>query len=284
MIRDAMTLASGEHPDLNALNTRMIVIGGKPVDLTKVEGNVVFDPMQTPDGQAMTPTAIGQAMVGADAARAADSYASAGAHNAAAARSRAGIGADKAANYELLPDQSGQLVRVNKLTGQAAPIMVDGSDAEGPPIARALMSGGKGHGSGSSPALTSEEIKAMFGGPMGVDAAKYTKFLQYMKNNGITDARQAALNYSTDMHGVQSGSSTGVPVAPPAPSRLDSIKQALGLGGSAPVPPGVPAVIDPAKQATAQDAARPVTQADYNNLASGTLYLDPDDGQIRRKK
>jgi hypothetical protein len=63
-IGDAMDIARDPAGDMNALNRRMIVIGGKPVHLTKVEGQNVLDPYVTPDTQTVSPTDIGEAMIG----------------------------------------------------------------------------------------------------------------------------------------------------------------------------------------------------------------------------
>jgi len=82
---DAMTAARAPDADLNALNRQMIVIGGKPVDLTKIEGQNVINPQVTPDAQTVLPTDIGAAMQAQHEASAAHQRAGANAENALAA-------------------------------------------------------------------------------------------------------------------------------------------------------------------------------------------------------
>lgn len=68
--RDAMAAAVDPGTSLDSLNRRMIVIGGKPVDLTKVQGHNVINPMVSPDAQTVSPTEIGLASIMAKGAQA----------------------------------------------------------------------------------------------------------------------------------------------------------------------------------------------------------------------
>lgn len=114
--------------DMNAANANLFGVANGPQKLSAVEGGVELNPLATPDQNSFTPTALGNAQIAADFARA-------GASNAAAARSRAGISADKAGNYETIEDDDGNLVSHNKLTGVVAPIV----NGDGSP----LKKGGK---------------------------------------------------------------------------------------------------------------------------------------------
>lgn len=89
---DAMTAATDPNVSLDSLNRRMIVIDGKPVTLSKVQGDVAFNPMVSPGEQMMTPTEIGLADIMAKGARADASNASAVAAHARARNSDAMAG------------------------------------------------------------------------------------------------------------------------------------------------------------------------------------------------
>lgn len=158
----ALQNAISPTPDLNQLNRVLAVYNGKPVDLTNVQGGTLVSQFVTPDQQQAlggnVPTAVGQseiakAMAGAEAekARAAASYAS-------AARQRAGIGADKASNYDIVTDNEGNAVRVNKLDPtDAQPVMIGGQ-----PLGMQPRGGGGGGGKTiPSPAT----LKQVFGEP-----------------------------------------------------------------------------------------------------------------------
>jgi len=105
--------------DYNAANANLFGTANGPQALSKVEDGVTLNPLVTPDQNSFTPTDIGQAMIGADNARAAASYAS-------AARQRAGIASDKAANHDVIDTGDG-LVDYNKLTGEVKPVSMDGN-------------------------------------------------------------------------------------------------------------------------------------------------------------
>lgn len=95
--------------NMNEANANLFGVANGPQKLSAVEGGVTLNPLATPDQNDFTPTDVGQAMIGADNARAAASYAS-------AARQKAGIAADRAGNYETIDTGEGGLVRHNKLT------------------------------------------------------------------------------------------------------------------------------------------------------------------------
>jgi hypothetical protein len=70
---DAMAAALNPGVDLDSLNRRLMVINGKPVDLTHVADGVAYNPMMGPHSQTINPTQIGLAEImlrGAQAAQA----------------------------------------------------------------------------------------------------------------------------------------------------------------------------------------------------------------------
>lgn len=170
----AMGIARNPHGDLNELNRMMLVIGGKPTDLTTIRDHTVFNPLETPDSQPLTTNELGQAMIGLDQARQATERAHQGAYGAQARASDA------------LAD-----VRRGKVSGMEP----DGESVK-------------------PSALTKTEIEALFGNENGgVDPSAYRSFLAFQHRNAETDQRFrnahfAAQAYATDMHGIESGAGT----------------------------------------------------------------------------
>lgn len=75
--------------DLNLLNRYLAAQEGKTVDLTQVQGNTVINPFATPASQGtLAATPLGEAMIGAQEASAAQRYAAAGANEALEERRR----------------------------------------------------------------------------------------------------------------------------------------------------------------------------------------------------
>lgn len=60
---DAMAAALNPSTDLDSLNRRLMVIGGKPVDLTHVADGVAYNPMLDPHSQTIDPTQVGLAEI-----------------------------------------------------------------------------------------------------------------------------------------------------------------------------------------------------------------------------
>jgi hypothetical protein len=87
--QQAWQTAHGEHPDLNTLNRELMVIDGKPQQLTKIEDNTVLNPMTTPDTQNLQTTELGRAIIGAKGAEANSANTAATLHNAEAESARA---------------------------------------------------------------------------------------------------------------------------------------------------------------------------------------------------
>lgn len=95
------------------MNRNIAVSAGKPLKLSATNGGITTtNPYTSP---VVAPNALGDAAIQARQAAAVASYAS-------AVRQRAGIGADKAGNYALETDAGGNMVRVNKLTGEVSPL------------------------------------------------------------------------------------------------------------------------------------------------------------------
>lgn len=276
---DAMTLARDPNSDQNLLNREMTVIGGKPVDLTKIEGNMVLNPTVTPDSQHINPTALGDAMIGAEHALSGQRNASAEASHALAAK-REGL-------PQLTDDDLGELM------SQATAMANEGGPGAHQAEADAWLQeqvaqrgGTPGAGAVKATGLTDGQIKAMFGG----DAKEYRKFLAYQHRNAqkdprFNDARYAARAYAAgDMSDVEGGATTTAapppsPVEPSLGSRMmDAITNLTGGGEAA------PAHVNPTEQLSGSDAARPKSKADYDALPSGALYIDPGDGQLRKKR
>lgn len=65
-LRDIRTQAldAADRGDLNRENSLLGVMNGKPMTLSRVEGNVELNPSRTPEGQPFTPTSIGEALIG----------------------------------------------------------------------------------------------------------------------------------------------------------------------------------------------------------------------------
>lgn len=297
--------AVGANPDLNLMNRELAVIHGQPVDLSSIQGNTLMSKFVTPDEQAAlggnVPTAIGQSEIakamagaGAENARAAASYAS-------AARQRAGIGADKAANYELLPDEQGNLIRVNKLTGQSAAI----TDEGGAPI-HAAPKGGAGGGGKTIPGPAT--LKQVFGEPkVGGQPNEQTQdFLSWQAlqaqddpryNNGEYALQQYLLKASGGQHAENATASDAEALG--LSNAVQNRANATGRPqkdetGNAVVPLATTSAIGKAMTASKPGAASapsapaddgmaaPTTQAEYDKLPQGTPYRDPN-GVVRIK-
>jgi hypothetical protein len=282
---DAMSAARAPNADMNAVNRMLMVMSGKPADLTKIEDHTVLNPLQTPDAQHLTTDDLGQAMVGAE-------HALAGQRNASADASRA-LATKRGGGSTLTDDD------LQSLMTQAGEMA--NSDGPGSHQAEAdawLQQQVAARGGTSAPkevkptALTSAEIKALFGTDTGsVDGTAYRGFLAYQNEKSkqdprFRDARFASQQYAQDMHGITAGSATtatGAPSAPVEPGLGSRLMSAL-TGGSTSAAPAPAAPVNPADQHTASDAAQPKSKADYDALPSGALYVDPSDGNVRRKR
>lgn len=80
--RDAMAAAVDPSVGQDSLNRRLMVLAGKPVELTHVTDGVAFNPMATPDSQTIGATPVGLAEMMLKGAQAHAADASAGEHAA----------------------------------------------------------------------------------------------------------------------------------------------------------------------------------------------------------
>lgn len=258
--------------DQNMLNRELAVLHGQPVTLSAVQGGVSLNPQVTPDQNAFTPTDIGQALIGADNARANASNAAAGASSASAARQYAGIGADKAANYDIETDGSGHTIRINKLTGEVTPLTM----ADGSPLTAALK--GK---AGASEKVAPSVYTGVFGGTSatGKPNAKMQEFMAYRALHpemGESEALQSFELADTNVPNGNFGSASNMAQAlsqPSAPASAD------------PTQPGIPSSAGAASKPKASSGpAMPKTQAEFDALPSGTKFINPANGQLMVKK
>jgi hypothetical protein len=310
-LMEAMEQAQQGGAGIAQLNPQLAIFNGKPVETSRVEGNTLLDPYETPAGQAAVggnvPTSLGQAMIGTQGAAATADMARAGASNAQAQRTLAGIGADKAGNYDIVTDNQGNAVRVNKLNpADAQPVMIAGQ-----PLA--MQPKGAGAGGGSIlPSAT--DMKQALGEPKvgGQPNADVQDFLawQALKSqddpaykNGQYALQQYVLSKSGDTmaknqtQGIAQAmgltnvaqnraNATGQPVtdgdgqvvATPTNTGAADIASAMAAA-----PPGGSGTAGAASKAPAAPTiAAPTTQSQYDALPKGTTYRDTD-GSIRVK-
>lgn len=171
--------------NIAALNPELAALHGEPVKTSSVEGNTLINPYALPNQQAAqggnVPTAVGQSDMARALAEAGQANAGAERNRAEAARAYAGIGADKAANYELVTDQStGNTVEVNKLTHEVIPVTG--------PNGQPFVMGQKGGGMGASTPKP-EELEQAFGKPTygGKPNPRYAEFKTYQALHAQTD-------------------------------------------------------------------------------------------------
>lgn len=289
--------------DMNAANANLFGVANGPQKLSAVEGGVTLNPLATPDKNSFTPTALGNAQIAADFARA-------GASNASAARSRAGISADKAGNYETIEDDDGNLVSHNKLTGAVAPILT----GDGAP----LKKGGKVTPSAApanvSQSILGSELNAA-GLPVTNPEANQT-FLAWQARQSATDPNYKNGEYALSQYALQqpagallagrdeNGKISTQPVVPAGISQefADAIanKPSAPVGGvtqatgASPVAQG--GSVDPSSQvrdpgpvdtgtpsSVATSAVKVSSKEQRDALPDGTTYVAPD-GTVRIKR
>lgn len=113
------------------LNPLLAVFNGKPVEVSTVKDGVSYNAYATPDQNTFTPTQVGLAEIMQKGAQAEASRASAANSYASAAKTRGEmgsggpvVGGGRAADWSIQQDRDGNVLRVNKITGQALPVMV----------------------------------------------------------------------------------------------------------------------------------------------------------------
>jgi hypothetical protein len=260
--KDAMTAALDPSSSLDSLNRRMIVIGGKPVDLSKVADGVSYDPMQTPGAQTINPTQIGLADMMFKGAQANASNAQAGAD---AARAR-----ESDAHTSLYNTQTAA-GGFNPHTGS------DGKDAL-PPI------------SSLGAVLGQSYDKAT--GQVSIPPAKMQQFLAWKAQKSATDPRYKNGAYALEHYASEAPIGTGINDSPAAIGATSLTDMLGGAGGKPAIAPPADPIAAPAPtlQATGKAPAKnadgaytPASKAEFDALPSGALFVNPADGQLRRK-
>ncbi len=204
----AWNLAQDPNADLNHLNRDMIVIGGKPVALTRVSDGTAYNAMVAPNSpqQSMAPTAVGAADIMLRGAQAGAANASAGKSNAEAARATAGIGTDK---MHIVDGPNGPMV-VNLRNPSAAAIPVTGPD--GKPIGNKASTGGI-----TAPTATDfQSIGAVNPITGKVDPAKAQAFMAWQSQQSATDPQMANTAYALRKFSALQRAPVGTPGAPGA--------------------------------------------------------------------
>jgi hypothetical protein len=280
----AWSAATAPNADMNAVNRMLAVMAGKPVDLTKIEGNTVVNPTVTPDQQALATTDLGRAMIGAQNALAAQRNAGARANDALAGKREDGDGGIDDETMQSLMAQASTMANIG---GPGA--NQDAADAW--LRDQVAVHGGFGKtGKAGGGDLTKTEIDALFGSPDGgLNQGEYRSFLRYQHQQAQRDPRFASSRFAArawvtnNMGGATGGADTTAPVpgAAVAPGLGSRLMDALtgAVSGGAPSGP-----VDPGSQTTASDAVRPRSQQEFDALAPGTLFVNPADGRLMRKK
>lgn len=281
---------------ISQLNPGLAILGGKPVDVSKIEDNTLINPTVAPNEQdaqgGNMPTAVGQSDIGLHLAQAGEAGAAAQRNLAEADRARAGIGADKAGNYDIVTLSDGTTARINKLTGETAPV----TDASGKPVQ--LQAHGPG---GSDAALKPEEIEEALGKPASGTSKgnpDYIAFKNYQTLHAQDDPRFsndrfALSQYLQAKQGTQMAAA-GAANAPTVdsdgntvkPNMATSFSQALQTAGQGNQGSGSPEGKPPTNAAASvpkqNGVYAPTSEAQYNQLPPGTQYLDPS-GVMRVK-
>lgn len=284
--------------DLNRANAELFGVANGPQKLSAVEGGVTLNPLATPDQNQFAPTAIGQAMIAADMARA-------NASNASAARSRAGISADKAGNYETIEDENGNLVSHNKLTGAVAPI----TNADGSPLKK---------GSKVTPTAAPANVaQSVLGSELNAAGLPVTNpdanqmFLAWQARMAATDPKYNNGEYALSQYALQQPAgailsgrdengrvspqviepagiskefSDAIANKPTAPNGESPAEQGGSQNPSSQLRETTAAETDPGQvKPAATQAVRVNSAAERDALPDGTTYIAPD-GSVRIKR
>jgi hypothetical protein len=283
--------------DLNGANAELFGVANGPQKLSAVEGGVTLNPLATPDQNQFAPTAVGQAMIAADQARA-------NASNASAARSRAGIAADKASNYETIDTGNG-LVRHNKLTNEVMPI----TDADGTQISKVTKVTPTAAPANVAQSILGSELNAAGLPVTNPDANQM--FLAWQARMAAIDPRYQNGEYALSQYALQQPAgailagrdengrvapqvvepagiskefSDAIANKPTAPNGASPAEQGGSQNPSSQLRETTAAETDPGevKPATTQ-AVRVNSAAERDALPDGTTYIAPD-GSVRIKR
>lgn len=245
----AMAAATGDHPDLNLVNRINMVRSGKPEVLTSVDGGTLIDRMVTPDQQAAqggnTPTQLSLADMVIKAAQANE-------HNARArllnAQAEAGGGSRKAG-------------------GWSKPTL--------PPLGALGATLGQGYDKDT--------------GQVTIPPDKMQHFLSWQASKAAKDPRYNNGVFALQHYASEAPLGTGVHDAP-ADVGATSLTEMMGGAPRALAPATSRApVILPAPTAvpvtaSSNQPARPSSQAEFDALPQGALFINPADGRLMRKK
>jgi hypothetical protein len=125
-IKDLWAQANSANPDMNRFSRGMIVVGGKAVPMSTVQGDTMFNEYMTPGTNSATTTELGKSKIGAEKALEAEHYAQ-------AERAKAAISSDKAGFYDNFTDNEGNLWQVDK-RDPLHPVKVGGELGFGSPM------------------------------------------------------------------------------------------------------------------------------------------------------
>lgn len=244
--RDAMAAATDPTVPLDSLNRRMIVIGGKPVDLTKIEGDVALNPMVSPGAQTIAPTQIGLADMMLKGAQAGAANAAAGEH---AANTR--LADTKTAAGGFAPDH-----------GETKPTL--------PPIGLLGAMLGQGYDKAT--------------GTVSIPPEKVQQFAAWQARKAESDPRYNNGAFALQHYASEAPLGAGINDTPAdvGASSLDAMMGAEHAGAVA-APAAAKAPAAPAMKKNPDGAYLPTSREDFDALPSGSLFVNPADGQLRRK-
>jgi hypothetical protein len=246
---DAMAAAQDPSVSLDSLNRRMLVIGGKPVDLTHVADGVAYNPMVDPHSQTIDPTQVGLAEIMLRGAQAAQANAGAREHDA-----QARLADTKTAAGGFAPDH-----------GETKPTL--------PPISALGATLGQGYDKAT--------------GLVTIPPEKMQQFLAWQAGKAKDDPRYNNGAFALQHYASEAPIGSGVHDSP-EDIGADSLGDLMGVAAAKPHP-GSQSAPAPAAASTqtapAADAPKqPATQAEFDALPKGSLFINPADGRLMRKK
>ncbi len=253
--------------DLNGANANLFGLADKPVTLSQVTDGVALNPTVTPDQNAFTPTAVGQSMIGQRNAAAANSYAGAGANNALrdlrdTQTAAGGFNPHVGAGTGKLPP----VADIRAILPATGPMNAQGN----PTVNPADVAGVMGWLSENPGMTVGDYVNRAPIGSAGAMPPRGADTLPGLPPAGVPGDDSAA---------------AGAPAITP-----QAVSQALASAappGSGPVPAAATkAVMDAVASKTADTSApkQPSTQAEFDALPSGTMFINPADGRLMRKK
>lgn len=237
--------------DQNLANANLFGATDKPVTLSQVTDGVVLNPTLTPDQNNFDPTAVGQAMINERNAAAGNASASAAATRAKLPLELRKLGAEAAKAGKDAGDKLPPIADVTSILPKTAPEDGNGTPQTDPSQVAQVLS------------WLAQHPKANVGdyvnqSPVGSPGAVVPS---------DTDVLLGALKV----------------VGKPGAGEVESPAEDAGENGEEPgqLPAGkAPATVAPA----AGEPAKPTTQAQFDALPKGALFINPADGRVMRKK